>query len=639
MNTSTRPLHTHSRILLCLGLSAAAVLTLSMAGKAQVAGTLDPDFSADGKATVAFSSGDVSGYATLIAPNGDIYVAGTLSHPVIPLVPQVRELAIARLNTDGSLDTGYDGDGKVLGAYGGYNYCEARAMAQQTDGRIVVVGNASTSTPGNNGSRRFGIARFNTDGSPDTDFSTDGSTSLLFNTGAECLAWDVAIQTDGKILVAGWTNTSNDPDSELNFALVRLNSDGTIDNTFSSDGRVQVDFGGYDSYAHAIALQNDGRIVIAGTYDFINSDDQLASFMVAARLNTDGTLDNSFSDDGKYQHGTSTVYQDNAWDVAIDKNGRIILAGEYRQASGGVLQLMLAAILPSGVPDPSFSGNGEYFIDAPQGNGGGLRSVEIMCDGHIVCSGYSVDSNDDEDFLVARLTEGGELDVDFGTDGITTTAFGVGNDAARGAALRTSDQFITIAGVAALEDDATGFGIARYSAEAGIVPEAPVVEVSVWPVFELTADGTGSYQWQFEFIPFLWNTIPEDGNTVQPSEGPGTYRVRVTSPNGCTSPWTSFEVDFSTGLAQQDHGAPGITAYPVPFDDQLVIRFDNPTEQRVSLLLVDPTGREVARLSDGRKLAAGEQLLHMDLPTDLAPGNYALILSGKHGRQTVQVTK
>ena len=153
-------------------------------------------------------------------------------------------------------------------------------MARQPDGKLVLVGSTST------GGGDFAIARLNADGTPDTTFSGDGKQTVNF--GGVDNALGVAIQPDGKIVVAGTGGGGND------MVVARLNADGSPDTSFSPpDGLAFVNFGGNDA-ANAMALQPDGKIVLVGSTDAVGSGD-----FAVARLNADGTPDTSFSGDGK----------------------------------------------------------------------------------------------------------------------------------------------------------------------------------------------------------------------------------------------------------------------------------------------------------------------------------------------------
>src|SRR6185503_10246187 len=155
------------------------------------------------------------------------------------------DFALARYNSNGSLDTTFDTDGKTTTPIGsGDDY--GRAVALQSDGKIVVAG---TSFNGSNND--FALARYNSTGSLDTTFDTDGKVTTSFGSG-EDFGRGVAIQSDGKIVVAGH--------SDGKFALTRYNNNGSLDMTFDTDGKVTTTIGAGD-FGFAVALQPDGKIL------------------------------------------------------------------------------------------------------------------------------------------------------------------------------------------------------------------------------------------------------------------------------------------------------------------------------------------------------------------------------------------
>lgn len=255
-NIFGKPLH-FGRCILPL----AVLLLIATPGSwAQTPGTLDPNFDADGKVTVPFSSGPVRGYAT--CPD---WVTGGLFLAGYQTTASNESIAIARLAPDGSLSTSFDGDGKVLATYGTNEpYSRAYGIARSVNSQTIVVVGESRQTV--DGVARFGVARFNAGtGTFDQGFSGDGRTSFSFIPGANCRAWDVAVQQDDKIVVAGWTNTTTDPDSEINFAVARLLPNGNFDNSFSADGKIMVDLDTYNGICHSVIIQPDGKILLAGT--------------------------------------------------------------------------------------------------------------------------------------------------------------------------------------------------------------------------------------------------------------------------------------------------------------------------------------------------------------------------------------
>ena len=175
----------------------------------------------------------------------------------------IAEIALARYNADGSLDSSFSGDGKQTTDLGGdqtligEGHDSATAVAMQSDGKIVVAGGSDQGA-----SYHFAVARYNGDGSLDSSFSGDGKQTTGFG-GSSAFASATAIQGDGKIVVAG--------DASNNFALARYHADGSLDSSFSGDGKQTTDFGGMYDNAEAVTLQSDAKIVVAGAS--ANGDD------------------------------------------------------------------------------------------------------------------------------------------------------------------------------------------------------------------------------------------------------------------------------------------------------------------------------------------------------------------------------
>jgi uncharacterized delta-60 repeat protein len=211
---------------------------------------------------------------------------------------------------EGDLDTSFDSDGKVTTDIGGIDN-RARSVAIQSDGKIVAAG---YSNPGSN--YDFTLARYNTDGTLDTNFDSDGKVTTAIGSGTD-QAFSVAIQSDGKIVAAGYSNNGSNDD----FALVRYNTDGSLDTSFDSDGKVTTAIGGSDDRAHSVAIQSDGKIVVAGHSDNGSNED-----FALVRYNTDGTLDTSFDSDGKVTTAIGSA-SDFARSVAIQSDGKIVAAG------------------------------------------------------------------------------------------------------------------------------------------------------------------------------------------------------------------------------------------------------------------------------------------------------------------------
>ena len=280
-------------------------------------GSLDTTFDGDGMLTTDFAGLNDRATGLVIQPNGRIVVAG-YADSVGDAFGNNHDFALVRYNSNGSLDTSFDGDGKLttdfptaLGAIGvDFGY----AIALQSDGKIVVAG--ITIPHFTRDDYDFALARYNTSGSLDTSFGGDGTVTTDFIAGND-IATNVVIQPDGKIVVAGYSDALGTSD----FVLARYNKNGSLDTSFNFDGRATTGFGTADDVAASMALQSDGKIVVVGHSDYFGDQD-----FEVIRYNTDGSLDTSFSENG----GALKDFGDSddvAGSVVIQPNGRIIVAG------------------------------------------------------------------------------------------------------------------------------------------------------------------------------------------------------------------------------------------------------------------------------------------------------------------------
>ena len=211
-------------------------------------GDLDTSFGTGGKVVTSFLGQDDFVRSIAIQSDGKIVVAGETKNGTYD------EFALARYNPDGTLDTSFGNSGGKMITNSNNNGDHARSVAIQSDGKIVLAGAGD-----NTGNDDFALYRYNTDGSLDSSFGTGGKVFTAVGSGND-FAESVAIQSDGKIVVAGYSyNGSND-----DFALVRYNTDGSLDTSFDSDGKVTTDFGAGSDVANSVAIQSDGKIVAAG---------------------------------------------------------------------------------------------------------------------------------------------------------------------------------------------------------------------------------------------------------------------------------------------------------------------------------------------------------------------------------------
>jgi uncharacterized delta-60 repeat protein len=421
------------------------VLTASVLGGAlctgasALPGALDRSFSGDGKLTTKFTRGFDQGSAVAIQADGRIVVAGDADFD---------RFALARYNRNGTLDPDFAGDGKVTTAFPGGS-AAAFAVAIQSDGKIVAAG-WSFPQPSVGGGV-FSLARYNPDGSLDSTFGTGGRVQTDIGDGNE-RAHGVSTQTDGKIVAAGWADDSHGDNRRV--AVVRYNADGTLDSTFGDAGLVLTAFApAYDSAgASALAIQADGALVVAGEVES-GGDPETGRFALA-RYNSDGSLDSTFSGNGKVTtnfrcHGFACS-SDSANDLAIQADGRIVAAGG---ASG---RFALARYNTNGSLDSTFSGNGKLTTRFPGGSG--AAGVAIQTDGRIVAAGVGAIANRRSGFALARYKTNGALDRTFSSDGMKRTDFTRWHDGASAVALQANGKIVAV-GTATRR-----FALARYRA-------------------------------------------------------------------------------------------------------------------------------------------------------------------------------
>jgi uncharacterized delta-60 repeat protein len=385
-------------------------------------GSLDLSFGTSGKVTTAIGTTNDLGYTVAVQTDGKIVVAGSSGN-----------FALARYNVDGSLDISFDTDGKVSTTVGtnssgisdiaiqadgkiiavGYSYTSggvpnitlvrynidgsldlsfdtdgivttpngtANAVAIQTDGKIIVTGSISPN---------IAVVRYTTNGSLDTSFDTDGTVTTYIGFDAS-VGNDVAIQTDGKIVVAGYRSGLGKAD----FALVRYTTNGSLDNTFDTDGIVTTAVGtGYD-YAFALAIQADGKIVETGY-----SHNSLGNYDIGlCRYAIDGSLDTTFNTDGTL---TTTIGTNSSYgrDVAIQADGKIVVAG-YTASGLSKLDFVVERYTTNGNLDLSFDADGivTTAIGATYDEG---HAMAIQPNGKIIVVGSS-NNGANNDFAIVR---------------------------------------------------------------------------------------------------------------------------------------------------------------------------------------------------------------------------------------------
>ena len=354
--------------------------------------------------------------------------------------------------SSGRLDATFSGDGLASTAVGSADD-QARSIAIQADGKYVVAGWADMG----NGNQDFAVLRFNPNGSLDSTFSADGKQTTAFMGSDQ--ASGVALQADGKIVVVG---TSNYATTNSDFALARYNADGSLDTTFGVAGKVSTSIGAQDE-ASAVAIQADGKILVVGSSDLELHSGKLA----LVRYNQDGSLDTEFGSAGKAF--ADFDFFDNGSALALAPDGKIVVAGYVW--TGTRHELTVARFNVNGVLDTSFDTDGLLqlhltAVSATPSNR--AMAVVIQADGKIVLAGDTAVTTDtagtttSSDALLVRLNVDGSFDTSFGGgDGIATLDLS-NTDIFNSVAMQADGKILVVG------SNALGFGealVARYNTD------------------------------------------------------------------------------------------------------------------------------------------------------------------------------
>ncbi|MFF9328155.1 calcium-binding protein [Streptomyces sp. NPDC014776] len=358
--------------------------------------------------------------------------AGTVAATVLALVLTLPGTAAA---APGDPDPSFDGDGRVLTDFGGYDY--GNDLAVQPDGRIVTVG-AGTSAAGD---ADFALTRHTPDGSPDPSFGGDGKvTTPVAPEGLDDWANAVTLQSDGKIVVAG--TAWRDAENCCWFVVARYNGDGSLDPTFNGDGVAYADLAG-PTEALDVAIDSGNRIVAAG---------YSGGTLAVARFNPDGSPDTGFGGTGVVTADPAPGSLEEGGDgraLALQPDGKIVVGGEVGTTR---FDFVLMRFNGNGSVDTGFGSGGIARTDF-----GGYEAVESLAvqpDGRIVAAGSS-----DSRYALARYTTDGSLDPSFDGDGRVTTPGGNASDLAL-----QSDGRIVVAGGTTGGD----FGVLRYNPDGAL---------------------------------------------------------------------------------------------------------------------------------------------------------------------------
>jgi uncharacterized delta-60 repeat protein len=370
------------------------------------AGDLDPAFGGDGVVHTNFAPDSGAD----LGSNDEAFGLARQADGKLVAVGRAAgsggKFALARYDTNGALDRTFGNDGRVVTNLSPGDDV-ALDVAIQPDGKIVAVGRTG------NGNGAFALVRYAPKGRLDPTFGGDGVVTTDFTDQGDFAA-GVAIQDDGKIVAVGRADSA--------FAVARYRPGGVLDPTFKGDGTVTTELTVQRDGAASVAIQPDGKLVVVGSAG-VKAVDQDDSFWGIVRYNSTGILDPTFSDDGTLIQQL-TSYGDLALDVAVRSGGEIDVAGTSGVGGFDPdARMVVMQLLPDGSRDFSFSSD-SFAVENPTSRPDYPNAIAIQGDGKIVIAGTSLSINSCcmSRGVVIRFTASGAPDDTFNFNGSLLTS-------------------------------------------------------------------------------------------------------------------------------------------------------------------------------------------------------------------------
>lgn len=408
--------------------------------------------------------------AVTSAPGSQYYAAGFTT------VSDDSQMAVARFGSTGGLDPSFGSNGiaTVNVAIGAGKKAElARALVVQSDGKIVVAGLFEHDTAATGDAARdtdIAIVRFDTTGQLDQTFGTNGIVRLDLSKGIALpnptpnapsiirgdTAWGLTLLSEDKLLLIGGKLSDGAGRTDVDYAVVQLTANGTVDTTFGSNGVVTLDIGKGNDSPRTALVQPDGKIVVSG-----HTSDAGVVTTVLFRLLPDGQFDTSFDGDGIVNVALLPFVAE-AYDVALQGQS-LVIAGYGRDTSVGTVDIISARFLSDGTWDKSFGDEGVATIDVA-GEDDRSRTLKVLPDQRILIVGQGKPTVDDQGGAVVLLTSNGQRETRLNGNGVALIDLGGPTDALFGVTL-SSDLNTAVAvgwkGVTATESSPTNNDDAR----------------------------------------------------------------------------------------------------------------------------------------------------------------------------------
>ncbi len=378
------------------------------------------------------------------------------------------QFAIARYTTSGGLDSTFGAGGRVTTAFGKKSSAAAYAMALYPNAGTANDGKIVLA--GTSAVSTLALARYTTNGSLDTSFGSGGTVTTPFNA-YSTVPGGVAVQPDGKVVVAGTESLLGPGGVGITnlILLVRYNANGTLDTTFGTGGIVTTNFADW-SGASCVALQADGKIDVGGFIDF-NSPYPGQTELAVARYNGTGTVDTTFGGGtgyGGFIVATTASSTYGARGLTIQPDGKIVAVGRERYFIGQNAFVTGAIGRLNADGSPDPTFGGTGIVTVPSTTLNELHAVGLQPDGKVVAAG-DVDPGTHQ-IEVGRFNADGSIDPTFGTGGLVNTLIGSSTTAA--AVALQADGKIVVAGTSPWNSSSEKFALVRYLGDSAAPPGA-----------------------------------------------------------------------------------------------------------------------------------------------------------------------
>ncbi len=485
-------------------------------------------------------------------------------------------------------------------------YVYLRGIALQADGSIITTGETNTNNSW--------VGRHLADGSIDNSFGTNGwvklKEQLPVASVATCLG--LTVQPDDKIIIVG--RGRDTVDTDLMIFVARLEPNGLVDTTFGNNGIVftRADESQNFAAAYSVALQNDGKIIIGGVSSYFGN-----YVLAILRLNEDGSLDSTFSADGRVVYPVPMSFSSIS-KLLIQPDGKIIGLGLYNLDVNIPYKGLVLRYNSDGSPDTTFGNYGAVISN--------YKSYEMFVDGLVQPDGKIVlGGNTDAEYFLARLKPDGSVDSTFGTNGIdvrqegnggSCVALGVGPSGtilSYGFNEQFNDSAFWYISTFRLHNE-NGQLIANFGNNG-------LVEVDITEGFS------------DEQVGFI---MPDSNMFIC-----GGFSIREDTLNTPQRDYylVKYIIDLNTGLIDFSQTETAPLLYPNPLQNTEVLKYTLADDDQISIVLLDGQGKLVATFVENEKQVKGDHEVELNLPNGLPNGNYFIQIASPKGKISIKAIK